>query len=160
MKRLVIAVAVVLSIAFAVWWFSPTQVVKRRTNKLMSTLTLEEGSGSAARHLNTLSFGGLIAEDVTLEIAGVGEANGDFSNQDLNAGFSWLTTQARFTKFEVTDFLKVGVGGDRAEVEAKVEAVVALPDYRPADGAYLMELGWVKVEDGWRLTRVKWREAR
>lgn len=160
MKRLAAVIALVLSVAFAIWWFSPTQVVKRRTNKLMGTLTLEEGSGSAARHLNTLSFGGLIAEEVTLDVPGVGEANGEFSDQDLNAGFSWLTTQARFTKFEVTEFTKVGVGGDRAEVSAKVEAVVALPDYRPADGAYLMDLSWVREEDGWRLVRVKWREAR
>lgn len=160
MKRLLIVVSVVLSIAFAIWWLSPTQVVKRRTNKLMHTLTLEEGSGSAARHLNTLAFGNLIAEDVTIDVPSIGEANGEFSRQDLNAGFAWLTTQARFTKFGVTEFLKVGVGDDRAEVEAKVEAVVALPDYRPADGAYLMELSWVRADDGWRLTRVKWREAR
>ncbi len=160
MKRLFIAIAVILSIAFAVWWLSPDQVIKRRTNKLMGTLTLEEGSGAAARHLNTLSFGNLIAEEVRLDVPGVGEANGDFGQGDLNAGFSWLTTQAVFTKFEVTEFLKVGVGGNRAEVKAKVEAVVALRDYRPADGAYLMELSWVKVDDSWRLSRVKWREAR
>jgi hypothetical protein len=160
MKRLIILAAAVLLIVFGIVWVSPTQVIKRRTNKLMSALTLEEGSGSAARHLNTLSFASLIAEDVTLEIEGVEEANGEFSRQDLNSGFSWFTTQVRSSNFKVTDFLNVGAGGDRAEVEAKVEAVVSLRDYRPADGAYLMELSWVKADGGWRLTRVKWREAR
>ena len=160
MKRILIAVAVVLSFAFAVWWLSPTQVIKRRTNKLMSTLTLEEGSGSAARHLNTLIFGSLIADGVTIDAPGIGEANGEFTSGDLNSGFGWLTIQAKYTKFEVIEFRKVGVGGDRAEVEAKVEATVVLPDYRPADGAYLMGLSWAKEEDGWRLSRIKLREVR
>lgn len=160
MKRVILTAVAIIAIVFAFIWFSPTQVVKRRTEKLMSALSLEEGSGSAMRHLNTLSFDGLIAEDVTLELAGVGEANGEFSKADLNSGFSWFTTQAKVSKFHVSEFRKVAVGEDRAEVEAKVEAVVALPDYRPADGSYLMELGWEKADDGWRLSRVKWREAR
>lgn len=159
MKRLSIIATVLVAAVFLVWWLSPTQVVKRRTEKLMSTLTLEEGSGSAARHLNTLAFGNLIAEEVSLVAPTIEEASGDFDRSDLNNNFAWLTTQATFTKFEVVEFRSVEVDGDNATVEAKIEGIVSLRSYRPADGLYMVELGWRKADDGWRLARAKWTES-
>lgn len=161
MRRfLFIALAAVLAGGFLAWWLSPGQVVKRRTEKLMSTLTMEEGSGGAARHLNTLSLGNLIADEISLETPTIGEANGEFQRADINSGFSWLTTRAKFTKFAVEEFVKIEVSGDTAFVEAKVLAEVELQNYRPADGLYDVEFNWHRTDDGWQLARARWMESR
>src|SRR5687768_7476175 len=105
MKKILIPVAVLLIAGFLAWYLSPTQVVKRRTNKLMKTLTLEQGSGGTGRHFNTLALGMLIAENLSLETPAIEEANGDHSRDAINSGFAWLAGQnGSFTKFEVVEF--------------------------------------------------------
>lgn len=161
MRRILFIVpAAALITAFLVWWLSPGQVVKRRTEKLMSTLTMEEGSGGASRHLNTLALGPLIAEEISLETPTIGDANGDFRRADINSGFTWLTSQAKFTNFDVEEYLKIEVSGDTAFVEAKIRAEVVLQSYRPADGLYDVEFNWHRTDDGWQLARARWMESR
>lgn len=161
MKRVIPSlVVVVVIVGFLSWFLSPVQVVKRTTNKLMKTLTLEEGSGSAARHLNTLTLANLVADEVLFEAPKVEEVNGELSRSDINSGFSYLTAQAKFTKFDVVEYHSVEVAGDVATVSATVEGVVELPSYRPADGMYEMRLTWEKAEDGWKLTGVRWTEGK
>lgn len=158
MKKILIPVAAVLFVAFLVWFLSPVQVVKRRTNKLMNTLTMEEGSGGTGRQFNVLALGNLIAEEITLETPDIEAANGEHGRDVINSGFSWLAGNAKFTKFEVVEFHSVVVDGDKATVSAKIEGVVVLPTYRPADGLYEVELDWKKEDDGWRLARSKWSQ--
>jgi hypothetical protein len=66
MKRYLIPAAVALVfIAFGVWWFSPTQVVKRRCNSLLSTLTMDAGTGTVSRQAGSYSLNALLAAEVT-----------------------------------------------------------------------------------------------
>ena len=158
MKKLLIPIAVLLAVGFLVWFLSPVQVVKRRTNKLMDTLTLEQGSGGTGRQFNTLALGTLLAESVTLETPTIEEADGDHSRDALTSGFGWIARRnGSFTKFEVVKFHTITVEGDQARVNATIEGVVALPTYRPADGMYEVELDWSRGDDGWRLTKAVWR---
>ena len=158
MKKILIPIAVLLLVGFFVWFLSPVQVVKRRTNKLMNTLTLEQGSGGTGRQFNTLALGNLLAQSVTLETPTIEQADGDHSRDALTSGFGWIARRnGSFTKFEVVKFHTITVEGDQARVNATIEGVVALPTYRPADGMYEVELDWSRGDDGWRLTRAVWR---
>ena len=159
MKKILIPIAVLLLVGFFVWFLSPVQVVKRRTNKLMNTLTLEQGSGGTGRQFNIMALGNLLAQSVTLETPTIEQADGDHSRDALTSGFAWIAGQnGSFTKFEVVEFHTVTVDGDRAKVSATVEGVVALSTYRPADGLYEVEFDWNREDDGWRLTRAKWTD--
>lgn len=157
MKRILIPLAAVALIAgFLVWWFSPTQVVKRRTNRLLDVMTMSEGSSPATRQLGVYSLNGLIASELVLDTPTIGDANGIFERSQIESGFSWLAGNAKSSNLKIESIESIEVNGDEATVKATIDAVVILSDYRPADGIYAVELDWRKEKDGWRLTRALW----
>lgn len=160
MKRFAIPAIVVAVLGIlAVWWFSPTQVVKRRTRSLLTTLTLDAGTGKAGRQLGAYPLNALLAAEVELDTPTIQEANGTFERSELESAFSWLCNQARQTRFELRNFNSVTINGDKAKVELTLEGLVELPSYRPADGTYDVTFDWEKAKDGWRLTRATWKQV-
>ena len=160
MKRSVISALIVALIgAFAFWWFSPVQVVKRRSLTLLRTLTLEPGSNSPSRQMGTYSLNALLANDVELENPTIKEANGSFERPELESVFSWLCSTAKQTRFELNRFRSITINGDHAKVDMSLTGFVELPTYRPADGKFDATFDWVKEKDGWRITRASWKEA-
>jgi endoglucanase Acf2 len=160
MKRFFIpAMLVVALVLFAIWWFSPTQVLKRRTESLLTTLTLDGGSGKVGRQMRVYSLNALLASQVELKNVTIKEANGSFERAELESAFSWLCEQAKQTRFKAKNFSFIAISGNMAQVTLTLDGVVELPTYRPADGIYDVTFDWEKAEDGWRLTRANWREA-
>jgi hypothetical protein len=160
MKRLLIpGGGLALLVILAIWWFSPTQVLKRRTQSLLSTLTLDSGSGRASRTLATYSLNGLLAPRVELNTPTIREANGTFERQEMESAFTWLANQAKQTRFELKKIHSVTVDADFAKVNLTLFGLVELPHYRPADGTYEVIFDWKKGEDGWRLTRADWTQV-
>lgn len=161
MKRYLIPVAVlVLSIGFCVWWYSPRQVIERRTRSLLETLTFEKGGGPAARNLGGFALHDLLAASVELETPTIPEANGTFSREDLEAAYAWLGNQAKETRFELEEIHDITVGESTATVECLLFGMVELPTYRPADGNYEVRFEWVKEKDGWKISRAVWNKQR
>jgi hypothetical protein len=144
-------------VAFACWWFSTTQVLKRRTETLLSTLTMQSGSSSPSRQMGGYSLNGLLAAQVGLENPVLKEADGTFDRTEIESAYSWLATQAKQTLFENPDYHSITVDGEKARIELSLEAMVELPTYRPVDGKYEATMDWVKEEDGWRLSHASWK---
>jgi hypothetical protein len=160
MKRFALPVVLLALIgAIAFWWFSPVQVVKRRTNTLLQTLTLESGSGRGGRHLASYSLNALLASQVELESPSIREANGVFDRAEMESAFSWLCDQAKQTRFDLKNFHSFSIDGDQADVSCSLIALVELPNYRPADGTYEVDFQWQREKDGWRLKSARWSEA-
>lgn len=160
MKRVsIIGGVLVVMVLAAAWWFSTTQVVKRRTVALLSTLTLDRGSGKTTRQFATYSLNRLLAAEVVLEGDSIREANGTFERAELESAFSWVANQAKETRFELTEIHSISIKEDQATVEITLEGLVQLPSYRPADGAYDATFEWIKDKDGWRLTSARWSES-
>jgi hypothetical protein len=156
MKRFTpLLILLLLAGAFAFWWFSPAQMVKRRTASLLDTLTLETGTGG--RRLAVYSLNALLADEVELDVPAIPEANGTFARADLESAFTWLCGQAKQTRFEPLGFLSVTADGDRAAVEVSLDAMVELPGRRPLDGRYSVTFHWCHGDDGWRLCRATWQ---
>ena len=140
MKRsAILAASLAVAVGVGIWWFSPVQVLKRRTGSLLATLTLDSGTGKAGRQMAAYSL------------------NASFERAELESAFSWLCNQARQTRFEAGKFHSVSVSGDAAKVKLSLTGLVELPTYRPADGTYEVTFDWQKEEDGWRLSRAVWR---
>ncbi len=160
MKRFAIAAAILAILAaFGFWWFSPTQVIKRRTKSLLSTLTIESGSGKITRQMGTYSLGKLLAPRVQLETPTIDEANGTFDRAEMESAFSWLCNQARQTHFKLTRLQSIEVTGENAQVTLTLNGLVELPTYRPADGNYFVTFDWEKTADGWQLTHATWEKT-
>lgn len=145
--------------AFLFWWFSPVQVIKRKTKTLLETLTLQESTSTATRQLGVYPLNALLAQDVELESTAIREANGSFARSEMESAYSWLCQQAKFTQFELISFHAVEVGTDTATASFSLSAVVELPAYRPADGNYEVIFQWQKDDQGWRLVSAKWSET-
>lgn len=160
MKRFIIPIVFLVGgIVFCLWWYSPTQVIKRRTAALLSTLTMAAGDGKANRHMGAYALNGLLAAQVTLETPTIDEANGSFEREELESAFKWLCDQAKQTKFEMEEFRGITISGEKAQVKIQLTGLVELPTYKPADGNYDVTFDWVKEKDGWRLSRAVWDKA-
>ncbi len=158
MKRLAIAIVLIAILAgLGAWWFSDTQVLKRRTQSLLTTLTLDSGTGKVGRQMGAYSLNALLAEQIQLDTLTIKEANGSFQRDELESAYSWLCNQAKETRFELQDFRSVTVNGDKATVTLTLIGLVVLPNYRPADGTYEVSFDWQKEKDGWRLTHATWK---
>ena len=161
MKRYAFPIAVLAILgAFAIWWFSPVQVIKRRCGSLLETLTMEAGSGSSVRQMGAYSLGALLAQDVSLESPTIEQANGTFDRSEMESAYSWLCGQAKMTRFEMENTHSVKIDGNTAAVECTLVAVVELPTYRPVDGRYDVSFVWQQEDDGWRLSRADWDLAK
>jgi hypothetical protein len=161
MKRTLIAgLAALLAIGMVAWWYSPTQVLKRRSAGLVDSLTFSGGTGIPARQLSGYSFGAFLADEVELDSHGIDEADGTFSRTTLESAHAALASYARESGFKIEDFHFVNVDGELGHVSLTIDGFVELPDYRPADGRYLVDFYWRRSDAGWHLYRAVWREAR
>jgi hypothetical protein len=161
MKKAAFAVLIAaLVAAFAFWWFSPTQVLKRRTRDLLKALTIESATGQAGRQLGVYSLTPLLASEVELESESNQEANGRFDRAELESVYASLCQHAKQTHFKIEKFDRVAVSGGQAEVELTLQALVELQNIRPVDGRHEARLHWMKDKDGWRLVRAFWRESK
>ena len=159
MKRstlLVLLPILVAAAAFAAWYLSPTQQVKRATRGLLDTVSLDESTGQTARQMRQYSLNRRIAAEVTF--ATPTEANGTFPRADVEAGFSWLSNQAKSTRFEVHRWIEIQTRGNQATVQAEIDALVEIPSFRPLDNRHHMTLQFTNESDGWRLHSLEFQE--
>jgi hypothetical protein len=154
-KRFVIF-GIVFAVILGCWWFSPGQVLRRRTTDLLSTLTMDAASSSTSRQMGGYSLNALLASQVILENPILEEAQGTFERSEIESAYSWLASQSKQTRFHSSSFRAVKVEGDTGYVDLFLEALVELPNYRPVDGKFDARLVWRKGDDGWRLTKATW----
>jgi ketosteroid isomerase-like protein len=159
MKKTWIAlIAAALLIPLGMWWFSPEQVVMRRTKHLMEVLSLDEGMSRPFRQAKVLSMNALLAPEVELVIPEIADANGSFDRQEIESAFSWICQNAKDSRFDVTAFRNVDVKGDKATVTFLAEGYLELGSGRPADGTSNVTVVWKKGGDGWRYEKVVWKK--
>lgn len=157
MKKIWIAlIAAALLIPLGMWWFSPEQVIMRRTKHLMEVLSLSEGSGVPLRQAKVFSMNAMLAPEVELIIPEISDANGSFDKQEMESAFSWICQNAKHSRFDVTAFRDVKVAGDTATVRFLAEGYIELGSGRPADGTFEVTIVWKKGGDGWRYQKVVW----
>jgi hypothetical protein len=141
------------------WWFSPSQVVKRKTDRLLELMSFEKGSGRASRQTGVYSINALLAQEVELSSESHPEVDGMRERQELESAYAWLAEHVVESSFERVSFEKVEVRETLAEVELTVEGVVELPGSKPVDGRHLVYLLWMKDENEWRLGHARWKKA-
>lgn len=155
-KPLFLAAAFVLLAGLAVWWYSPSQVLKRRTVVLLEAMTLEPGTTKASRQMGLYTVSALLADQVTLVSSTSEHANGDFPKQEVESAYSWFCERVAESRFSNSAFESVTVTGADAEVVMTVDAMVDLGGSRPIDGPCRVSLRWHNPDGHWLLTRAEW----
>lgn len=113
MKRLISLIVVLLVLAgFCVWWFSPTQVVKRRSRDLLQILTLDAGAAPASRTISSLQLDRLLKPNVEFDFPSLPEANGTHDRIEISSAFSWLCSNAKETRMKLGVIESVTLNGD------------------------------------------------
>lgn len=159
MRRFLIPLVFLLAVAgFLFWWFSPGQVVKRRTATLFSKVTLEAGTPATSRALNSYTLEQLLGPRVSLSATAFEEANGSFERSELISAFQAVCQQVKETKFHIRRIESIQIDGTRATVVAALDALVAFPSYQPANGPAHATLVWRQADDGWRLESLVWQD--
>lgn len=156
--RLIIALVLLIAIAgYAAWWFSPTQVVTRKTHQLLETISLEAGSGLAPRQMRSMTLEKLLAKQVQLAVATEEDLDGKHSRSDLLSMYSALCNSTKVSEFKVVTIDTLDASAGRAEVKLLISAHVEMTgDGKPFDGNYPTRLVWQKsADDGWQLSEVR-----
>ncbi len=159
MRQLIpITFVLALILGFVFWWFSPAEVIKRRTRNLLQTMTLEPGSGKSGRQLGAYTLNALLASEVELRSDSHPQANGIFDRSELESAYSWICEQADESRFELMDIHSVMIEGDHGTLHCSMKALIVLPGNRPVDGEFEATLKWTLQEDTWRLESATWEE--
>ena len=155
MKKLIIlAAAAVILIPLGMWWFSPEQIIIRRTKHLMEVLTIGESTGRPFRQAKVFSMNAMLAPEISISISEISDANGTFDKQEVESAFSWICQNAKRSEMSIIDFGDITITDDEAEVEVMVDALFELPAGHSVSGNYVMTVDWVKTGDGWRFEKV------
>jgi hypothetical protein len=145
-------------LGFAGWWFSPTQVLKRRCNSFFDVISFSEKTNPETRHLQVLKLGDFLDRSVALATKDLPE---EISNpaprEEIQAVFSGACNACSFITITNREFEFIGIDGDSARVEATVEVAIGHPEGNPSfNGTHRMTLAWHRSGQGWVLTDVSW----
>lgn len=155
MKRLIVGLAVLAAVVgFALWWFSPRQVVMRRTRALLDTVTVDAGSGNASRGLQASGIDGFLAKNVKLEVPDE-EASGSWSRDLVGAGFRYVAVECDFTRFELESIESLQIEEDKAVLDGWVDAEVQVDKKTRVSGRYRTEFTWTRGDSKWQISSVK-----
>lgn len=152
-------VALVVLGAFLAWWLSPTQVLKRKTERLLELLSFEKGSGKGVRQAGVYSLNALLAQEVELVSESHPEVDGMRERQELESVYAWLAEHVVESSFEMVSFGEVKIRQPSAEVELTVDGVVELARSKPVDGRHEVSLLWIHDGTEWRLGHARWKKA-
>ena len=161
MRRIALIIILVGMLGgLAIWWFQPTQVLKRRTRELLHTLTLPSDEAVANRRTGIYVLNGLLSSQVTFDAPpSLAQASGEFDRSEIESAYAWLCDQAKQSRCNLRQIHSISLHGDQADVEALIDALIELPDGRPADGRFECSFHWQLENESWHLTRAKWVEA-
>ena len=152
-KRLLISIVSIFTVLSAAWWFSPEQVIKRRSISLFEVLTIDLSKPPTTRALAVYSLHPYLATEVEVSAPTPEEANGTFAREELESAFSSICQHALQCRFSEPVFEQVSIDGKRASVELNLQANVEFPGLRIADGPFRVKLDWLRGEKDWLLER-------
>lgn len=159
MKRFSLAIVILVIAGWAgYWWNAPEQVLKRRTDGLLRTLTLDAKAATAARQMGVYPLSAMLAAEVAFDMPSIADSNGVFTREEIESTYSWLCERALQSRFERLRYEGVVCHGGEADVKVEVKALVELPSGRAVDGVYHVTIHWQHQQEGWRIARVMCRD--
>jgi hypothetical protein len=150
----------VLLLAFAVWWYSPTQVLKRRCDSFFNVISFSEKQESAARHVQALKLADYLDRDVAISGQELSEEiDSPVSRGEMQAIFSAAGDACTFIAITERRFEFIGIDGDDATVQVTINLAIGHPEgARRFNGTHRMMLSWHRAKPVWVLSKVAWEK--
>lgn len=151
-RALLIVLPVIALAAATTWWYAPSRVVQRRTEELLTHLTIRPNGGVAARQAVIYALDALLSSTVTLESPDQPEANGTFSSEEIANLFSLLAEHSNGTQFTREHIHSVSIHDSRAVVDLTLHAQIRFPNKDLINDRFRAQLTWQQDGNQWLLT--------
>jgi hypothetical protein len=161
MKRVAIPAIVLILAGLAFWWFSPTQVLKRRTASFIDTARVPVSMSDLGRSARGRHLADYFAPSIEVESPEnlAHEVGRTFTRDEAAALYSGVARYCREVSITDLEFVSVGSKNDEARVVFTADTIVDLPNRRPVDGLVTVESRWRKVDGDWLLEAFEWTES-
>lgn len=151
---LVAAAALALTIGFLLWWFSDTQVLKRRTAELAGVFTIKADDGKAARLSKNQTLAGLLHPEFSCSVD-LENHRGEHSKDKLIEAHLYLGQVCEASAVRIGKIEVVSVSGKRAEVRSDFSFSVRLKGGESYTETAPATLSWSNADgSGWKLRQV------
>ena len=134
---------------FAVFYYSPTRVVKRKVEKICSLASVDSSDGLPIRGLTAQRLESLLAETVTVS-SNLSVLDTTFSRDELVSGFAGFLNYVKTSRVEPTSITVELTGEEEARaritLDAEIEfqnnrrsyAITGYMDFIKADGSWVL----------------------
>jgi hypothetical protein len=161
-RFLPLALLLVLGGIFGWWWYQPERVLARRVAGLFSAANVAAADGTITRTTRGNAIEPFLAPNILFETPDgpTEEIAGSQSRSSIVSLYSYLAKECRQISIQAPEFDRIAIDGDEAVVEARVDALIDLPNAsRPLDGIQHLTMTWRKIDGKWRLAAARWHET-
>lgn len=167
MKKIILIALPIALIAFGAWFFSDTQVIKRRSAAIIETLELSEGSSRIARAGKSQALRDLLADQVTIIYP---DGNNIFkspikfslpitlTNDRITTAHTYLTETVDYMNVENLKIGKPTIQDTTATADVSLKLTAKLKkaseQSTSLDGTFL----FTKTKKGWRLSKATFKD--
>lgn len=154
-SRVAMLISLVAIIIVLVWWFSPSQIIKRQTQTIVQCLDIPETATKTYRALKTNSFSNLLAKNVSCRVD-IAEYKSKFSRDQLIESHQMYAYNVASAVAEASN-IKVHIIDDK-NARANTDIYFAITSKKIAAISEKIELNldWKKTDTGkWRLTNIE-----
>jgi hypothetical protein len=158
-RRLAIfALLGVALLAFLGWWYSPTQILKRRCDSFLDVISLSEHQEPAGRQVQALRLGDYLDRRVAISGSELSEEiDSPMSRGDVQAIFSAVGDACTFIAITERQYESIVIVGDDATVQVLVKLAIGHPEGAARfDGTHRLLLSWRREKNAWVLAKVEW----
>lgn len=150
----------VLLLGFLGWWYSPTQILKRRCDSFFNVISFSEKQKSAARQVQALKLADFLDRDVALSGQEISEEiESPVSRGEMQAIFSAVSGACTFIAITQRQYEFIGIAGDEATVQVTVHLAIGHAEgARRFNGTQRLMLSWHRAKNVWALSKVAWEK--
>ncbi|NWK57236.1 hypothetical protein HW115_16560 [Verrucomicrobiaceae bacterium N1E253] len=156
-SNFIIAAVFATVVAVLLWWFSDTQVIKRKTHALAETASVARADGKGARALKTKDLAGLLSNEVIGSVE-VSRLSDSFSKDEMLSAHHMLVHNCRSASAIFSD-MEIEIDdetGTSATVTASLDLLVTDTRGEEYKESCLASLTWKKNDqDQWSLHRIQ-----
>ncbi len=148
-------ISLVAIIIVLVWWFSPSQIIKRQTQKIIQCLDIPETATKTYRALKTNSFSNLLARSVSCRVD-IAEYQSEFSRDQLIESHQMYAYNVASAVAEASNIEVHIIDDKNARTNADIYFAITSKKIAAIKEKIEINLDWEKTDTGkWRLTNVE-----
>ncbi|MGB0775920.1 MAG: DUF4440 domain-containing protein, partial [Akkermansiaceae bacterium] len=145
---IILAAILVVAVSFSIWWYSPTQVVKRKSQALIQTLTIHSDDGKTERASKNQTFSSLIGSPFTAEVS-TAMLSRKMGASEATESHLVLTQVCSSSSLEISN-MEIETSGDSITVTGAAKVHVSIKDGGSHSESGKATLIWKQQDNEWK----------